>query len=96
MDEPFSALDSVTRKNLRKEIKQLKGELCIPIIHVTHDISEATQLGDELLPIVQGRIVPRWLLQFRLKELSFRRRTCIEDIWEQNDTYNDDLEVSSL
>jgi molybdate transport system ATP-binding protein len=96
LDEPFSALDAVTRKTLRTEIKELKGELCIPIIHVTHDISEATQLGDELLPIVQGRIVPRWILQFRLKDLSFRRRACIEDTWELNDTYNDNLEVSSL
>jgi molybdate transport system ATP-binding protein len=96
LDEPFSALDAVTRKTLRTEIKQLKGELCIPIIHVTHDISEATQLGDELLSVVQGRIVPRWLFQFRLKDLSFRRRAGIEDIWGQNDTYNDNLEVSSL
>jgi molybdate transport system ATP-binding protein len=96
MDEPFSALDAVSRKNLRKELKQLKGELCIPIIHVTHDISEATQIGDELLPIVQGRIVPRWLFQFRLKDLSFRRRACTEDIWGQSDAYNDDIEVSSL
>ena len=96
LDEPFSALDAVTRKNLRMEIKQLKGELCIPIIHVTHDIAEATQMGDELMPIVQGRIVPRWTLQFRLKDLSFRRRDGIEDIWGQNDTYNDNFEVSSL
>jgi molybdate transport system ATP-binding protein len=96
LDEPFSALDAVTRKTLRTEIKQLKGELCIPIIHVTHDISEATQLGDELLPVVQGRIVSRWTLQFRLKDLSFRRRDGIEDIWGQNDTYNDNFEVSSL
>jgi molybdate transport system ATP-binding protein len=96
LDEPFSALDAVTRKTLRTEIKQLKGELCIPIIHVTHDIAEATQLGDELLSIVQGRIVPRWLFQFRLKDLSFRRRADIEDIWGQNDTDNDNIEVSSL
>jgi molybdate transport system ATP-binding protein len=96
LDEPFSALDAVTRKTLRKELKQLKGELDIPIIHVTHDISEATQLGDELLSIVQGRIVPKWIFQFRLKDLSFRRRVGIEDIWGQNDIYNDDLEVSSL
>jgi len=96
LDEPFSALDAVTRKTLRTELKQLKGDLRIPIIHVTHDISEATQLGDELIPVVQGRIVPRWTLQFRLKDLSFRRRDGIEDIWGQNDTYNDNFEVSSL
>lgn len=96
LDEPFSALDAVTRKNLRMEIKQLKGELGIPIIHVTHDIAEATQLGDELLSIVQGRIVPRWVLQFRLKDLSFRHRDGIEDIWGQNDTYKDHFEDLSL
>lgn len=96
LDEPFSALDAVTRKNLRTELKQLRGDLHIPIIHVTHDISEATQLGDELLPIVQGRIVPRWVLQFRLKNLSFRHREGIEDIWGQNDTYYDNFEVSGL
>lgn len=96
LDEPFSALDAVTRKNLRMEIKHLKGELGIPIIHVTHDIAEATQLGDELLSIVQGRIVPRWVFQFRLKDLSFRHRDGIEDIWGQNDTYKDHFEDLSL
>ena len=96
LDEPFSAIDAITRKNLRMELKQLIGELRIPIIHVTHDISEATQLGDELLPVVQGKIVPRWMFQFRLKELHFRRRTDVEDIWAYNDAYDEDLEVSSL
>ena len=96
LDEPFSALDAITRKNLRMELKQLNGELRIPIIHVTHDISEATQIGDDLLPVVQGRIVPRWMFQFRLKELPFRRRTDVEDIWGYNNEYDEDLEVSSL
>ncbi len=67
LDEPFSALDAITRQNLREEVEKLKGELSIPIIHVTHDISEALYLGDDVLPMVRGRVVRKWMLQFMLK-----------------------------
>ncbi len=67
LDEPFSALDAVTRQNLREELQKLKRELSIPIIHVTHDISEALYLGDDVLPMVNGRIVRKWMVQFMLK-----------------------------
>lgn len=68
MDEPFSALDALTRRNLREELKSLKNELEIPIIHVTHDIREALYLGDEVLPIVQGKVAHKWMLQFLMRE----------------------------
>jgi molybdate transport system ATP-binding protein len=67
MDEPFSALDAVTRENLRAEVRKLKRELSIPVIHVTHDISEALYLGDDVLPMVNGRVVRKWMVQFMLK-----------------------------
>lgn len=67
MDEPFSALDAVTRQNLREEVQKLRRELSIPVIHVTHDISEALYLGDDVLPMVRGRIVRKWMVQFMLK-----------------------------
>ncbi len=67
MDEPFSALDAVTRQNLREEVRRLKRELSIPVIHVTHDIAEALYLGDDVLPMVSGRIVRKWMVQFMLK-----------------------------
>jgi ABC-type proline/glycine betaine transport system ATPase subunit len=66
MDEPFSALDPLTRKKLREAIRGMKHELNIPIIHVTHDIREALFLADEILPIVNGRVFHKWLLQFML------------------------------
>ncbi|HEU20189.1 MAG TPA: ATP-binding cassette domain-containing protein [Deltaproteobacteria bacterium] len=67
LDEPFSALDAVTRQNLREELRKLKRELSIPVIHVTHDIAEALYLGDDVLPMVSGRIVRKWMVQFMLK-----------------------------
>lgn len=61
LDEPFSALDVDIRKKLRQELKALKEKLSIPIIHVTHDLSEALYLGDDILPVVRGRIDRSWL-----------------------------------
>jgi molybdate transport system ATP-binding protein len=66
LDEPFSALDALTRRNLREMVKALKKELHIPIIHVTHDIREALFLADDILPVVQGRVEGKWMLQFML------------------------------
>jgi osmoprotectant transport system ATP-binding protein len=48
MDEPFGALDEVTRASLRAELKVLRDRLGKTIIFVTHDIFEALDLGDEI------------------------------------------------
>ena len=61
LDEPFSALDPVTRRKLQAELKSLKAELAIPMIHVTHDLQEALFLADEVLPVVRGKIDREWL-----------------------------------
>jgi len=61
LDEPFSALDVEIRRKLREGLKNIKNDLAIPIIHVTHDLSEALFLGDNLLPIVRGKIAREWL-----------------------------------
>lgn len=61
LDEPFSALDVVTRRGLREEIKSLKDRLSCPIIYVTHDINEALFLADEILPVVEGKIDEGWM-----------------------------------
>jgi len=61
LDEPFSALDVVTRRGLREELKSLKGRLSCPIIYVTHDINEALFLADEILPVVDGKIDSGWM-----------------------------------
>ncbi|MDD5168682.1 MAG: ATP-binding cassette domain-containing protein [Syntrophales bacterium] len=61
LDEPFSALDFVTRRKLRRELKLLKEKTSFPIVYVTHEIQEAFSLADEILPIVDGRIDKEWL-----------------------------------
>ena len=57
LDEPFSALDTPTRIQLRKELRSLLSQFDIPILVVTHDRSEALSLGDRLIVMDQGKIL---------------------------------------
>ncbi|HPD56120.1 MAG TPA: ATP-binding cassette domain-containing protein [Smithellaceae bacterium] len=61
LDEPFSALDAITRRGLREELKNLKSTMSFPIIYVTHDITEALYLADEIIPVVDGKIDHQWM-----------------------------------
>jgi molybdate transport system ATP-binding protein len=61
LDEPFSALDVITRRSLREELKEFKKGLSFPIIYVTHDINEALFLADEIVPIVEGKVDRDWM-----------------------------------
>jgi osmoprotectant transport system ATP-binding protein len=56
MDEPFGALDSVTRETLQHEVLRLKSELGKTIVFVTHDLFEALTLGDRIGVMHEGRI----------------------------------------
>lgn len=57
MDEPFGALDPITREVLQDELLKLKRELKKTIIFVTHDIHEAMKMGDRVAIMKQGRLV---------------------------------------
>lgn len=61
LDEPFSALDVFTRRDLRDKVRTLKEELSLPMIYVTHDVNEALYLADRLVPIAEGKIDETWL-----------------------------------
>jgi len=54
MDEPFSALDAITRDKLQQEIIELRNRLHKTIVFVTHDIFEAARLGDEIAVMHKG------------------------------------------
>lgn len=54
MDEPFSAVDQQTRRKLYRELAQLRRELHLPILLVTHDIHEVQQLADSLCLLHRG------------------------------------------
>ena len=66
MDEPFGALDPVTRDGLGKAIRALHDRMELTTILVTHDMAEALLLADRVLVMERGRIVadatPRELL----------------------------------
>jgi len=49
LDEPFSALDNFTKKNLQDHVRSLWSSLKITIVMVTHDIDEATMISDRVL-----------------------------------------------
>lgn len=57
MDEPFSALDPITRNSLQEEIFRLQDELKKTIVFVTHDMDEALKLGDRICIMKSGDIV---------------------------------------
>lgn len=56
MDEPFGAVDEITRGQLQNELKQIHEKTGITILFVTHDISEALKLGTKVLVMDQGQI----------------------------------------
>lgn len=56
MDEPFGAVDEITRGQLQTELKRIHKKTGITILFVTHDISEALKLGTKVLVMDQGVI----------------------------------------
>ena len=57
MDEPFSALDPLTRESLQDEVKSLQQKLNKTIVFVSHDMSEALKLADIIIFMSAGEIV---------------------------------------
>jgi osmoprotectant transport system ATP-binding protein len=57
MDEPFGALDPVTRSGLQREFRSLASRLDKTIVFVTHDLREALRLGSRIAMLEEGRLV---------------------------------------
>ena len=57
MDEPFSALDPMTRRTLQQEVRSLQQKLNKTFVFVTHDMEEALDLADVIIFMDHGRIV---------------------------------------
>ena len=57
MDEPFSALDPMTRRTLQQEVRSLQQKLNKTIVFVSHDMSEALKLADIIIFMAAGEIV---------------------------------------
>ncbi len=57
MDEPFGAIDAITRARLQDELLALQRKLHKTILFVTHDVDEALRLADKIIVMRDGRIV---------------------------------------
>ncbi len=57
MDEPFGALDPLSRVQLQKEFRQLQQRLQKTVAFVTHDVGEALLLGDRIALLQEGRLL---------------------------------------
>lgn len=57
MDEAFSALDPLIRRDMQDQLLQLQAELGKTIIFITHDLNEAMRIGDHIAVMREGRIV---------------------------------------
>lgn len=85
MDEPFGAVDEITRGQLQAELRQIYEKTGITVLFVTHDISEALRLGTRVLVMDHGEIqqydTPQQLLKnpatpFVKQLVDKERRTC--------------------
>jgi osmoprotectant transport system ATP-binding protein len=57
VDEPFGALDPLTRDRLRASLLRIRREIGLTAIFVTHDMTEALLLGDRIAVLHHGRLV---------------------------------------
>ena len=57
MDEPFGAIDPITREDLQDEFLRLQAEVRKTIVFVTHDVEEAVKLGDRIAILRQGGVL---------------------------------------
>jgi osmoprotectant transport system ATP-binding protein len=60
MDEPFGAIDPITRERLQDEFLRLQKEIGKTIVFVTHDIDEAIKMGDRIAVLRQGGILAQY------------------------------------
>ncbi len=58
LDEPLSALDSETREEMCELLENVRRQTRVTMLHVTHNLNEATRLADYLFRIEGGRVVP--------------------------------------
>lgn len=57
MDEPFGAVDEITRRSLQDQILQIHRQMGVTIVFVTHDIEEALKLGSRIMVMDAGDII---------------------------------------
>ena len=76
LDEPLSAVDSETKEDYERELKELHNRLRLTTIHVTHNFEEAVALGDRIAVIMKGQVLqvgtPQEIFRHPQSELAAR------------------------
>ncbi len=76
MDEPFGALDPITRRELQEECQQLFSDLGKTVVFVTHDVFEAVLMGDRVALLDQGSLIqlssPEELIENPHNEIAYQ------------------------
>ncbi|MEP6618379.1 MAG: ATP-binding cassette domain-containing protein [bacterium] len=59
LDEPFGALDAITRADVQGAFERLRSDLPVTTLLVTHDLAEAARLADQIIVLKEGRVEQR-------------------------------------
>ncbi|MDH4162123.1 MAG: ATP-binding cassette domain-containing protein [Nitrospirota bacterium] len=94
LDEPFSALDAPLRREMRGLLREVQRELRIPVVLVTHDLTEALELADMLILYVDGRVeqcaTPREVV--KQPASGSVRRLISPELFQHRDKHDDNQE----
>ena len=82
MDEPFGAIDAITRARLQEELAEIQRKLRKTVIFVTHDVEEALRLADKIIIMREGTIVQ---YDTPLKIITRPRDTFVRDLTGADD-----------
>lgn len=86
MDEPFSALDPLIRREMQEELLRLQQELHKTIIFISHDIYEAFKIGDRIAIMKEGKLVqvgtPKFIMTQPTNDYI---RAFLQDIYDARD-----------
>ncbi len=67
LDEPFGALDPMTRRDLQEDLRQVFRRLCKTVLLVTHDLAEAAFFADRVLLLRDGRVLQEGTIEDLLR-----------------------------
>jgi osmoprotectant transport system ATP-binding protein len=101
MDEPFGAVDPVTRDGLQQELVSMREQLGLTIVLVTHDVTEALLLADRVAVMDRGRILqigrpaelfadPADEVVERLLDMPRRQSERLHELVHANDPHHDE------
>jgi len=92
LDEPFSALDSMIRLEMRSVLKAIQKTFNIPVILVTHDFPEALELADKMIVYSEGKIQQRGTPVDIFRNPENERVSELLACWKRKDSFETGLE----